>query len=95
MLWAAKYAEFYDKSPTAQIISPTSGTIEIPLDALQKKMTGTLPKDGNSVIPFSFQVANERNEHFTIKGTLTALWSGDTVTFNVLTNSLTPGWDSK
>ena len=78
--------------PKSDLIPP-AGTYEIPLEEFVKILNATLPKDQMHNYEFTFLIKNEKQERFTIDGDLIAVWRGDTVSFNIPSTRLVPGWN--
>jgi hypothetical protein len=76
-------------------IIPPGGSYEFTFDEVRDFVSKEVPKGGNKDYAMVFLVSNERNERFTIRGTLTALWRADTLSFNTHQNEVVPGWDKK
>jgi len=78
--------------PKAQIIPP-NGSFFVSIELIQKGLAGSLPKGASQEVPMWFLVTNEKNERFTVRGSLFALWQNDNLTFTVHLTELVPGWD--
>jgi hypothetical protein len=96
-VWSQRIGEDSDtvlNYPKPDIIPPT-GSYEISLEDAVNKISGSLPKGEIHQYSFTLQVKNEKQERFTVNGVLIARWHGDTVTFNIPSITLVPGWDKK
>jgi hypothetical protein len=77
--------------PKEVVISP-GNTLETPVDAMLKKLSGIVAKDGNIHYTFAYLVKNEKGEKFTFAGDVYGAWKNDEMYFNTLPSEIVPGW---
>ena len=96
-VWAQRVAEktaSMTEYPKTALVPP-GGTYEIPLEEGLQRVMAVLPKGQSYNYWFTFFVKNEKKERFTVSGDLVASWHGDTVSLNIPSTSIVPGWTEK
>lgn len=92
-LWGVKVGDDKVLMMIAPQIMPPSGSYNFTFEGYQKALADTLAKGTSKDLVFVLLVSSEKKEHFTIHATLTALWQGDTLSFNTHINEIIPGWE--
>jgi hypothetical protein len=95
VIWGVKVDDREKEMMKEPQIIPPNGTYNFAFEAYQGFYSQTLVKNTSEDLAFLLFVANEKNERFTVRDTLTAVWRDETVTFMSHNNEIVPGWGKK